>query len=401
MLIQYNPRLLLNRTHFHALSVGHLLEYLSNVSEDKEKEKVWLDMRDVLHNGSLFRWLKSMGWETGKIKSIQELITPYDLVYDMLNKVTEKLFEAIESESKKKLHDYLQYQAEREKNSKSYDWPTIGRNWVVTLSDDPKVKLELVWVAVKKDGKPYDFYMGSEDKNDWATPVHREKLTHGYWIGKYQLTQEQWDIIGVKRMEKNYFRGKHLPVEMVCWDEAKEYCRKMQKIFQSQLQEIIEEESGRKIHYEFNLPTEAQWEFAAKGGVLSKGYEYSGSDDIGEVAWYNENSGNELLYENMCQTHLVGLKVPNELGIHDMSGNVWEWCQDDCDWEFETFNLQTGIYIDDIEVPSSTIETYYVIRGGAWCDNAFCCRSTYRNYRYPSNCGRDIGFRVAVVPVQG
>ena len=399
MLIQYNPRLLLNRTHFHALSIGHLLEYLSNLSNDREKEKAWLDMRDALYNGALFRWLKSMGWESGKIESMQELIKPYDFMYGMLGKVTETLFETIQLESKKKLQNYLQNQSKKEKDSKSYDQPIIGKNWVITLSEKPKVKMELVWVTVEKDGKPYDFYMGSENEEDDAKPVHKVNLTHGYWIGKYPLTQEQWDAIGVKREEQNSFLGKGRPVESVSWDDAKNYCKRLQEMFQVQLQNLIRGKGGKKIHYEFDLPTEAQWEFAAKGGVQSKGYEYSGSDDIGEVAWYRVNSGEELLDENdfwgsidnACQIHPVGQKMPNELGIHDMSGNVWEWCRD---WY--------GEYSDKEQTDPTGPEDGWsrVIRGGSWGDPAGNCRPSYRNYLGPSFRDLSMGFRVALVPVQ-
>ena len=119
--------------------------------------------------------------------------------------------------------------------------------------------------------------------------------------------------------------------------------------------------------YKFSLPTEAQWEYAARGGNKSTGYEYSGSNDINEVAWYDGNSGG--------QTHPVGEKKPNELGLYDMSGNVWEWCLD-------------------------TIGSHRIIRGGSWNYRAYNCQVANRNYGSPDYRYGKYGFRLALVPVQ-
>ncbi len=133
----------------------------------------------------------------------------------------------------------------------------------------------------------------------------------------------------------------------------------------------------------FTLPTEAQWEYAARGGKKGKGYVYSGSNAIDEVAWYNGNSGR--------RTHPVATKSPNELGLYDMSGNVSERC---LDWYGE---YGSGAKTNPAG-PSNDL--YRVHRGGGWYSDAGLCRSANRNYNSPGSQGYDLGFRLALVPVQ-
>ena len=150
------------------------------------------------------------------------------------------------------------------------------------------------------------FMMGAtpemEIPDDDEKPVHQVTLTNDYYIGKYEVTQALWQTV----MESNpsSFKGNNLPVEQVSWNDCQEFIGKLNSI------------TGRK----FRLPTEAEWEYAARGGRKSLKYQYSGGNAISEVAWYTNNSG--------INTHPVGMKQANELGLYDMTGNVREWWQD-------------------------------------------------------------------------
>lgn len=157
-------------------------------------------------------------------------------------------------------------------------------------------------------------------------------------------------------------KGNNSPVEKVSWNDVQEFITKL----------------NQKTGANFRLPTEAEWEYAARGGNKSRGYKYSGSNNIGDVAWYIDNSGSK--------THQVGTKAPNELGIYDMSGNVWEWCQD---WY--------GSYSSGSQTnpTGSSSGSYRVIRGGSWRNNARGCRVSNRDSYTPVNRGSNLGFRLA------
>ena len=206
-------------------------------------------------------------------------------------------------------------------------------------------------------------------------PVHRVTLDD-YYIGETVVTQALWEA--VMGGNPSVFKGDDLPVEYVAWKGAKEeydiqtFLRKLNEKVKTQLPQ------GKQ----FTLPTEAQWEFAARGGIKRNGYKYSGSNDLDEVAWYYGNSGN--------RTHPVkgkNGKKPNELGIYGMSGNVWEWCHDWC-----------GSYSSSAQVnptgPSSG--SARVCRGGSWRDSAECCCVAWRGCRYPDTRFHDTGFRLVL-----
>ena len=236
--------------------------------------------------------------------------------------------------------------------------------WSISLLGD--VKLELVKVEAGS------FTMSANDGENFDDEVpHRATLTKDFYIGRTEVTQAQWKA--VMGSNPSYFKGDDLPVEQVSWNEAMEFCGK--------LNDMGKAPSGWK----FTLPTETQWEYAARGGKKSKGYKYSGSDKADEVAWYSSNSGSK--------THPVGQKKSNELGLYDMSGNVWEWCPDDRNGdsskqkaEFVRGNDQVG--------------SYRVIRGGGWGNYARNCRSANRSSNIPGTRLFHLGFRVALVPVQ-
>lgn len=206
---------------------------------------------------------------------------------------------------------------------------------------------------------------GNDAEND-EKPTHKVTLSD-YYIGKYVVTQELWEA--VMGNNPSYYKGSTKPVESVSWDDCKNFINKLNILLSSQL-------GGKR----FALPTEAQWEYAARGGIKSQGCKYAGSNNINDVAWYNDNSN--------ITTHEVGLKSPNELGLYDMSGNVWEWCQD---WY--------GDYSSSSEInPTGSFGgSYRVDRGGSWASYAGCCRVSYRCYS-PSGRNFSLGFRLVLLP---
>jgi formylglycine-generating enzyme required for sulfatase activity len=188
-------------------------------------------------------------------------------------------------------------------------------------------------------------------------------------IGKYPVTQKQWqEIMG---NNPSHFKGEDLPVENVSWNDAKAFIQKLNERF-----------PGRH----FRLPSEAEWEYAARGGRLSKGYEYAGSNQLDEVGWYSENSGNK--------THPVGLKKANELGLHDMSGNVWEWCEDDWHDSYQGAPGDGSAWMDKPERGDGRVQ-----RGGSYWSAAKSCRVAYRHSDDPARRSEIYGFRL-VSPFQ-
>ena len=201
------------------------------------------------------------------------------------------------------------------------------------------------------------FQMGSDDGYN---AVHQVTLSD-YYIGETEVTQELWNA--VMGSNPSYFYGNmQRPVETVSWNDC--------QTFISRLNELTGET--------FRLPTEAQWEYAARGGYKSKGYTYSGSNEIDEVAWYDGNS-DEMTYH-------VKTKASNELGIYDMSGNVWEWCSD---W--------FGDYSSAAQTdPTGPATGYYRVgRGGSWDNDATYCRVAFRGNSTPTNRFSHLGLRLA------
>ena len=212
------------------------------------------------------------------------------------------------------------------------------------------------------------FQMGASVEQDAEArenegPVHAVTVSD-FYMGKYEVTQAQW--MAVMGYNPSGLKGDALPVENVSWQEIQQFLERLSAT------------TGKT----YRLPTEAEWEYAARGGRLSQGTTYAGSNDLSAVAWFEGNAGN--------RTHPAGLKLPNELGLYDMSGNVWEWCQD-----------IYGAYSDEAQTNPIGAERGmgYVVRGGCMVSNSGFCRATFRDYNSPnSSVGLSIsGFRVVMV----
>ena len=212
------------------------------------------------------------------------------------------------------------------------------------------------------DGGTFQMGATKEQKkpNDDERPVHQVTLSP-YYIGETEVTQELWQAV----MDSNpsHYKGPKLPVERVSWDDCQEFIVKL----------------NERTGLNFRLLTEAEWEFAARGGNKSQGYQYSGSNNLGDVAWFTDNSGSS--------THDVKTKQPNELGIYDMSGNVWEWCQD---WGR---SYSSGSQTNPTGPSSGSGRVY---RGGCWRNGARYCRVVNRGRNTPDFRGYGMGLRLAL-----
>ena len=239
-------------------------------------------------------------------------------------------------------------------------------NGTVTLANG--VKLEMVKV------EPGTFTMSKRDGENYGDEVeHTKTLTKAFFIGTTEVTNEQWcAVMKVSTPPSSKNKGDKYPVENITWYDAMKFCEKMNQYAPS--------------GWRFTLPTETQWEFAARGGNKSKGYKYSGSNNLDRVGWYGGNSGST--------THPVGEKQENELGLYDMSGNVWEWCLDN--WQDKSNNTRAEF----VRAYSDTDGSDRVYRGGSWSGNARNCRSAYRGSWGPGIRFSYLGFRLALVPVQ-
>ena len=222
------------------------------------------------------------------------------------------------------------------------------------------------------------FVMGSPDdeKDRDVTgnegPQTTVTITKPFWLGKTEVTQSQWKV--VMGNNPSSFKGDDLPVEMVSWNDATAFCKKLNEMKRDTL----------PAGYHYTLPTEAQWEYACRAGTTTR-FSYgndTGYSQLGSYAWYRDNSSSN--------THPVGEKLPNGWGLHDMHGNVYEWC---LDW----YGDYQGGSITDPQGPQSGTDR--VIRGGSWLFNARSCRSANRNRYRPDSKDYYLGFRVALSSV--
>ena len=231
-----------------------------------------------------------------------------------------------------------------------------------TLKEMLKSSIEMVFV------KGGTFTMGctseQSDCDDDEKPTHQVTL-NDYYIGKYEVTQKQWkEIMGSYPSELYNTGCDECPVEMVSWNDVQEFIKKL----------------NEKTSKKYRLPTEAEWEYAARGGASSARYKYSGSNNIEDVAWYTSNSS---------ETHNVGMKQANELGIYDMTGNVREWCSDL--YDAYSSSSQTN--------PIGAFSgSFHVVRGGSWSGGARGCSVSFRYRSTPSGRGNNLGFRLILFP---
>ena len=193
-------------------------------------------------------------------------------------------------------------------------------------------------------------------------PAHRVTLS-SFSIGQTEVTQELWEA--VMGSNPSYWKGPKLPVENVSWDDCQEFVKKLNAL----------------TGLNFRLPTEAEWEYAARGGSKSQGYKYSGSNNLGDVAWYDDNSG--------WRTHDVATKQPNELGLYDMSGNGEEWCQDRYGEKYYRSSPSSN--------PTGPVSgSNRVYRGGGWSSFASSFRVADRNGNLADFRNDNLGFRLAL-----
>ena len=228
------------------------------------------------------------------------------------------------------------------------------------------VSFEMIYI----EGETFD--MGSEgrDAYRWEKPVHKVGLD-SFYMGKFPVTQAVWKAVMGTEHNPSFYHGDLRPVETVSWENCEQFIQR------------LNEETGKN----YRLPFEAEWEYAARGGWLSQRYLYAGSDKLNEVGWYVENSDRE--------TKDVGLKHPNELGLYDMSGNVWEWCQDWYSEEYYQACFDQGIVKNPIGAEKSDDR---VIRGGSWSGKPLDSPSTDRRDDSPGIRFNDLGLRLVLTP---
>lgn len=227
-------------------------------------------------------------------------------------------------------------------------------------------------VFVKGGGLYLGCISGSGSCDSDESPSHYVTLSD-YYMGETEVTQALWKAVMGYNNNPSNWQGDRLPVEKVSWTDCNEFVSRVNSLLAEQLPQ----------GYRFALPSEAQWEYAARGGQKPSGSLYAGSNNVNFVAWYSDNSGS--------RTHEVKLKAPNELGLYDMSGNVWEWCED---WYSSSWYSDNVNWTDPVNAFAGS---YRVLRGGSWNFNASSCRVSNRNLNTPGYRFSYYGFRLALV----
>jgi formylglycine-generating enzyme required for sulfatase activity len=226
-------------------------------------------------------------------------------------------------------------------------------------------EIGMVWIA------PGSFTMRAVGGSDDDTRV---TISRGFWLGRTEVTQEQWRALMDHLPGPSYFKGSERPVERIAWVSAVEYCQRLTE---------RERAAGRlPPGYVYQLPTEAQWEYACRAGTTGPL-----ADGLAEVAWYERNSEG--------RTHPVGRKQPNNWGLHDMHGNVWEWVRDGLG------GYPGGEATDPwIDYTGPSAATHRIIRGGGWLNSSGQCRADFRAWQNMNFLSSSLGFRVALAPVE-
>ena len=261
-------------------------------------------------------------------------------------------------------------------------WFTLPITFKLPSNDNLTITVKGVsFNMIKVEGGT--FQMGAQNNNPngenyvreaWGneTPVHNVTLSD-YYIGETEVTQELWGA--VMGSNPSNFNGLNNPVEYVSWNDCQEFIKKLNQL------------TGKN----FRLPTEAEWEYAARGGNKGRGYKYSGSNTIDDVAWYDVNAYNVGSSSSSYGTHPVGVKLPNELGLYDMSGNVWEWCSD---WYSDWYGKNYYSSSPQTNPSGPTAGTYRVLRGGGWNGYADNCRVSHRTGVKPAYRFVKLGLRL-------
>ena len=221
--------------------------------------------------------------------------------------------------------------------------------------------------GVKMDFVPIpsgSFMMGDKNGDDEEKPVHKVTISKPFHMGKFEVTQEQWEV--VMGSNPSHFKGAKKPVDRVSWEACQTFIKKLNEKF-------------ARSGVTFALPTEAEWVYACRAGSTSRFGFGDGQTDLAQYAWFEGNAGGE--------THPVGQKKPNAWGLYDMHGNVWEWC---ADWYDGDYYKKSPA----VDPTGPTAVTSRVLRGGSWSDLALYCRSSYRYCLPPWFCVHCYGLRL-------
>ena len=293
------------------------------------------------------------------------------------------------------------------KTNRNFDTLTCTMNMHTHLQSIPNLLQPFPMIFVEGGG----FDMGDEHGDLWEACVPAHPVTvSSLYVGQFPVTQALWRAVALVNIEEtalhhsslqksglfnwfkegvvsasspkikptpSRFQGDDRPVEQVSWDDAQAFIQKLNLVTQL----------SRPEGYHYRLPNEAEWEYVARGGHFhSEGYQYSGSDRLKDVGWFKENSDKE--------TKPVGLKYPNQLGIYDMSGNVWEWCED---WYEGSAYYEACKKKGTVTNPKGPKQgTNRVVRGGNWLYAVPFCRVAYRYLHGPEYRGNYLGFRLVL-----